>query len=87
MKFANSKINIGVKSINSKYIVAFIIFVTGIGVLLYNMYIQYFQTSLIESFGIDMLGEGSGSESNILKIFSSFFDNKCLSKLLFLIVL
>lgn len=79
MKFANSKINIGVKSINSKYIVAFIIFVTGIGVLLYNMYIQYFQTSLIESFGIDMLGEGSGSESNILKIFSSFFDNKCLT--------
>ena len=79
MKFANLKINIGIKSNECKYIVAFIIFITGIGVLLYNMYIQYFQTSLIESFGSDMMGEGSGTDSKLLKLFSSFFDKKCLS--------
>ena len=80
MKIINSKINMGIKSINSKYLVALIIFVTGIGVLLYNIYIQSFQTSLIESFGSDMMGEGSGTgtESNLLKLFSSFFDKKCL---------
>ena len=84
MKFANSKINMGInmgiKSINCKYLVALIIFVIGIVVLLYNIYIQSFQTTLIESFGSDMMGEGSGSglDSKILKLFSSFFDKKCL---------
>ena len=79
MKFANLKINIGIKSMNSKYVVAFIIFTTGIGVLLYSIYIQSFQTSLIESFGSDMIGEGSGTDSKLLKLFSSFFEKKCLS--------
>jgi hypothetical protein len=80
MKFANFKINIGIKSMNSKYIVAFIIFIIGIGMLLYNIYIQSFQTSLIESFGIDMMGDGDddGSTSKIVQMFSSFFERKCL---------
>lgn len=78
MKITNSKINMGIKSVNCKYIVALIIFVIGIGGLLYNIYIQSFQTILIESFDSNMMGEGSGTDSKLLKLLSSFFDKKCL---------
>lgn len=79
MKITKLKINMGIKSVNCKHIVALIIFVIGISVLLYNIYIQSFQTILIESFGSEMMGEGSGADSKLLKLFSSFFDKKCLS--------
>ena len=78
MKFANSKINMGIKPTNNKYLVALIIFLIGIGALLYNIYIQSFQTTLIESFELNMMGEGSGTGTNLLNLFSSFFDKKCL---------
>ena len=38
MKITNLKINMGIKSVNCKHIVALIIFVIGISVLLYNIY-------------------------------------------------
>ena len=61
------------KLFKSKHFLFLFIFTLGIGVLLYQIYINSIQTSIIE--GLD---NSKPNMPNILTMFSSFFQNKCL---------
>ena len=72
MKF--NKVNL--KLFQSKSVLFLFIFTLGIGVLLYQIYINSIQTSIIEGLSLD---ESNPKTSNLLTMFSSFFQNKCLT--------
>jgi hypothetical protein len=72
MKF--NKINL--KLFQSKSVLFLFIFTLGIGVLLYQIYINSIQTSIIEALSLD---ESNPKMSNLITMFSSFFQNKCLT--------
>lgn len=61
------------KLFKSKHFIFLFIFTLGVGVLLYQVYVNAIQTSIIE--GLD---NSETKISNILTMFSSFFQNKCL---------
>jgi hypothetical protein len=67
---------INLKLSKSKYFLFLFIFTLGISVLLYQMYINAFQTSIIEGFGLDF---SDSKMENILTAFSGLFQNKCLT--------
>ena len=60
------------KIFKSKYFIFLIIFTLGVGVLLYQVYVKTIQTSVIEG-----LANSETKFSNIMTMFSSFFQNKC----------
>jgi hypothetical protein len=64
------------KLFKRKHFMFLFIFTLGIGVLLYQIYINSIQTSIIEGLALDDPGS---KMSNILTMFSSFFQNKCLT--------
>ena len=72
MKF--NKINL--KLFKSKRFLFLFIFTLGIGILLYQMYVNTIQTSIIEGLGLD---DSNPQMSNILTMFSGFFQKKCLT--------
>jgi hypothetical protein len=61
------------KLFKSKYFIFLLIFTLGVGVLLYQIYINAIQTSIIEG-----LENSETKLSNLLNAFSGFFQNKCL---------
>lgn len=69
-----NKVNL--KLFKSKYFLFLFIFTLGVGVLLYQIYINSIQTSIIEGLSLD---ESNPKMSNIITMFSSFFQNKCLT--------
>jgi hypothetical protein len=71
MKFNKNSLTL----FKSKYFLFLIIFTLGIGVLLYQIYVNAIQTSVIEGLNFD----DSGRNSKLLSIFSGFFQNKCLT--------
>ena len=56
------------KIFKSKYFIFLIIFTLGVGVLLYQVYVNTIQTSVIEG-----LANSETKISNIMTMFSSFF--------------
>jgi hypothetical protein len=71
MKFNKNSLNL----FKSKYFLFLIIFTLGIGILLYQVYVNSIQTSIIEGLNFD----DSGRNSQLLSIFSGFFRSKCLT--------
>jgi hypothetical protein len=72
MKF--NKINL--KLFKSKSFLFLFIFTLGVGVLLYQIYINSIQSSIIEGLSLD---DSNPKMSNMLAMFSSFFQDKCLT--------
>jgi hypothetical protein len=73
MKF--NKVNL--KLFKSKHFLFLFIFALGVGVLLYQIYVNSIQTSIIEGLGLG-LDDSNTQMSNILTMFSGFFQKKCL---------
>ena len=71
MKFNKNSI----KLFKSKYFLFLLIFTLGVGVLLYQIYFNTLQTSLIEGLSF----EDTDKNSKLLSMFSGFFQDKCLS--------
>lgn len=68
------KINLNL--IETKTILFLFIFTLGISILLYQMYINSIQTSIIEG----LVGSDNNSmQSNIMDLFSKLFEKKCLT--------
>jgi hypothetical protein len=59
----------------SKYFLFLLIFTLGVGVLLYQIYVNAIQTTIIEGLEFD----DSGKSSKLLSVFSGFFRDKCLA--------
>ena len=60
----------------NKYFLFLFIFTFGIGILLYQVYVNSIQSSIIEGLNVDT---SNPSVSNLLTKFSSLFENKCLT--------
>jgi hypothetical protein len=69
-----NKVNL--KLFKSKSFLFLLIFTLGVGVLLYQIYINSIQSSIIEGLSLD---DSNPQTSNIITMFSSFFQNKCLT--------
>ena len=75
MKF--NKINkINLNLFKNKSFLFLSIFTLGIGILLYQIYVNSIQTSLIEGLSLD---DSNTKMSNMLAMFSGFFQKKCLT--------
>ena len=69
---------INLKLIETKTILFLLIFTLGVGILLYQMYINSIQTSIIE--GLSLEGSNNDSmQSNIMDLISKLFEKKCLT--------
>ena len=69
-----NKVNL--KLFKSKSFLFLLIFTLGVGVLLYQIYINSIQSSIIEGLSLD---DSNPQTSNLITMFSSFFENKCLT--------
>ena len=69
-----NKVNL--KLFKSKSFLFLLIFTLGVGVLLYQIYINSIQSSIIEGLSLD---DSNPQTSNLITLFSSFFENKCLT--------
>jgi hypothetical protein len=75
------------KLLKNKTILFLLIFILGIGVLLYQLYVTTIQTSVIEGIEGTEMTQGNGlsgiisenARQRILDAFSNFFKNKCLT--------
>jgi hypothetical protein len=67
--------SISLSLLQNKNILVLLIFTFGIGILLYQLYVNSIQTSLIEGFDLDT---SNPDLSNIIGMFSGFFKQKCL---------
>jgi hypothetical protein len=64
------------KIFKNKYFLFLFIFTFGIGILLYQVYVNSIQSSIIEGLNVDT---SNPSVSNLLSKFSNLFQNKCLT--------